>query len=292
MSIKYHAVTLAAVLFALAAGIALGAGVLGGERTTTTGSNGPNSGGGQDAALEAFTAGFAEQVGPGVVGSALEGAEVLVVEVPGVTREETDAVIESLRSADATVVGNIALTEQLTDPAERQFADGVATQSLEDVEDLEVADNSYGRVGTALARALVSTDGTDRDADGDAILAAFVSGELIEVRGDLSQTADTVVFVAGEEILDAGHGSVIAEIAGVIDASAAGVVIAGPSAQSTESGLITALAESEASMAVSTFDVLDSPLGVLTLPLVVAAEVDGTTGAYGSSRASGGALPN
>lgn len=290
MSIKYHAVTLTAVLFALAAGIALGAGVLGGESDSSTESrpDAPASSG----ELASFEAGFADRTAPALVDSVLEGSSVLVIEVPGATREGTDAVIESLQNADATIAGNIAVTERLIDPAERQFADGVATNSLDEVDDVEVAENSYGRVGAALARALVDEDGAELDGDANAIVAAFTSGDLLEVRGEIDQRADAVVFVGGAEIPDTGQASVVAEIAAVLDETATGVVVAGPSIQSAEGGLVTAVAESEASMAVSTFDVLDSPLGMAALPLVLAAEIDGTSGAYGTARAAGGPLPD
>lgn len=290
MSIRYHAVTLAAVLFALAAGIALGAGVLGGDRGSDDAGTGESTTPSDD--LAAFEIGFAESVTPDLVGSTLDDADVLVAEVPGASREGTDAVIASLEQADANVVGNIAITERLIDPAERQFADGVATNALEEVEDADDAENPYGRVGNALSRALVDVDAESLDADADAIMAAFTSGELIEVRGDLDQGADTVVVVGGDEVPSNGQASVIAEIAAVMADNGADVVVAGPAVQSAEGGIVTAVAESEASATVSTFDVLDSPLGVASLPLIVANEADGNTGAYGTERAADGVLPD
>jgi hypothetical protein len=69
------------------------------------------------------------------------------------------------------------------------------------------------------------------------------------------------------------------------------VVVAGPSSSSTDGGVIKAVRDGAFAGSVSTVDVTDTASGRVVAVLAAAAQADGQPGQWGTSRSSGGALP-
>lgn len=288
MSFRYHAATLAAVLFALAAGVALGAGVLDrgndDEAQESTSAEALSS-------LRSFEVAYAEETSQPLVKGTLRRTDVTIFELPGVSRTLVNAVTESIGAADGRVVSTVALTEKLLDSSNRTFADGVAEQATEGVSGVRNSQGSYGRVGAALTRAFFADERASLDDDAQAIASAFTEGGLLSVRGEPTQAGTVAIFLTGSDLPTGGQSEIVAELAVALDAAKIPVVVAGPSTQSLDDGLISSLAESDAATVISTSDVMDSAAGRSLLPLIVAQEVGGESGAYGTSRASDGAFP-
>ena len=81
-------------------------------------------------------------------------------------------------------------------------------------------------------------------------------------------------------------------MAGALDASGKGVVVAGPSSSSTDGGIVKAVRDSDATSSVSTVDVTDLAAGRVVTVLAAAKEATGLSGSWGTSRSADGGLPD
>ncbi|WP_375003436.1 copper transporter [Aeromicrobium sp. CTD01-1L150] len=285
ISFRYHLVSVAAVLLALAAGVALGSGFLSDSVATSSGERE-----GVDEALREFETGYAEQTSPGLIEGELGERSVVVLTVPGARAEEIEGVTRNLERAGATVTGQVELTGKLIDPANRQFAESVAQESASDVDAVGEAGDAYSRVGAALGRALLGDEG-ELDDQAQTIKAAFAEGELLSWVDEPSQRADLAVVVAGPG--RAGEsGQSLSGLLTAVDSVGSGALVAGPSQASQDGGLIAEIRDSETAASVSTVDVTDTAAGQAVAALALARAAAGEDGAWGTSRSADGALPN
>lgn len=290
ITFRYHLVSVAAILIALAAGIALGSGPLdetgdnlrGTAASTTT----------ADPAVQSFEDGFAGRTAPSLLGDRLKGQSIVVLSVPGANPAEVTGVVNDLQLAGAEVTGHVELTGKILDSASRQFAEGVAQQSAADVPEVSTATDSYGRIGAALARSFMAKEPAAVDPTAGTIRSALVEGGLIAMAKPPEQLANLAVLITGPQRAGTENQStVIAALAGAIHGTGKGVVVAGPSSSSTDGGAVKAVRDGDFASSVSTVDVTDTPTGRVVTVLAAAAQVDGQPGAWGTSRSLGGALP-
>lgn len=287
ISFRYHLVSVAAVLLALAAGIALGAGPLD-DNTILSGDD--NAGSSADPAIARFESGYAARTSGALLKGVLKSRSVVVLTLPGARAEETKDIRADIEKAGADVTGEVQLTGKLVDPANRQFAEGVAQQSASDVKGVTDAGESYGRIGAALGRSVLGKSGKNLDTTANTISSAFVEGELVTYAAKPEKFADLAVVVSGPG--RAGDsGSVAAQLAKAIDGSGRGAVLAGPSTSSQDGGVLAALRGSDAASQVSTVDVTDTAAGRVVVSLALAREADGQSGSWGTSRSADGAVP-
>lgn len=287
INLRYHIVSLAAVLIALAAGVALGAGPLAHEEATPVGAtdDAPEI----SAELAGFDAGFAALTAPDLVGGKLDGTSVVVFTTPGARDSEVASIVENLSDAGATVTGQIGLTAKLLAPSNRQFAEGVAAQSAGEAAG---TGGAYEKVGAALGAAFLSASGAETGQAARTIRSAFAEGGLIDLAKDPDRLANLAVIVAGPKRAGSqGEGNVIAQFAASLDAAGTGLVIAGPVSSGDDGGIIAQVRGSEAASSVSTIDVTDSGTGRLATVLALIAESSGTSGSWGTSRAADGPVP-
>lgn len=286
INLRYHIFSLAAVLLALAAGVALGAGVL------YTGETPDSEIGQQKAispALAGFDAGFATLTAPDLIENELKGRTVVVMTMPSAREGEVGGIVENLTLAGADVVGQIQLTSKFLAPGNRQFVEGVARQSLTDAPSTAGA---YEIIGTALARAYLTKDKDKLDESARTIRAAFSEGRLVDPVKDPNKRAELAVIIAGPTLTaDEGEGGVMAQIVGTLDSQAKGTVVAGP-VVSGEDGVVRSVRQSEAASSVTTVDVTDTGTGRIVVVLGLIREADGRGGAWGTSRAADGPVPN
>lgn len=286
INLRYHLVSLAAVLFALAAGIALGAGLL----DDAGASLGDDSDRQQDVspAVAGFDAAYAEVTSPELIRDTLRDQSVIVFTTPGAPDAQVEDVVENLQNAGATVTGRVGLTNKLLSAGNRQFAEGVATQSTDD--DLS-ADDAYGRIAMALGYAYLA-DGWDEERS-RTIRSAFTQGDLIDEASEPDQGANLAVVIAGppSEGEDADHGAVVAQLAPTLDSMSDGLLVAGPVASSDERGVVGRVRSADDTSELSTFDVTDTATGRIATVLALVREADGTSGAWGTSRSADGPMP-
>jgi hypothetical protein len=215
ITFRYHLVSVAAILIALAAGIALGSGPLDDAGDTLRGDSGTAQ---VDPALTAFDDGFAGRTAPGLLTDKLKGESVVVLTVPGASRGEVSGIVGDLQLAGAEVTGEVELTSKILDPGGRQFAEGVAQQSAADAPGVSGASDSYGRIGAAVARAFMAAEAAPTDETATAIRSAFTEGGLVSTTAAPAKLATLAVLVTGPERAGtADRSTVVAALAGAIN---------------------------------------------------------------------------
>jgi hypothetical protein len=288
ISFRYHLVSLAAVLLALAAGVALGAGPL--DDNSVLSGNSGNGGTSADPAIARFESGYAARTSGSLLKDALKDRAVVVLTLPGARAEETKDIRADIQKAGADITGEVQLTAKLVDPANRQFAEGVAQQSASDVKGVTGSGDSYGRIGAALGRSVLGDKGKKVDTTATTIGSAFDEGQLISYASKPTTFANLAVIVSGPgRTGDAG--SVSAQLAKAIDGAGLGAVLAGPSTSSQDGGALAALRDSDAASQVSTVDVTDTAAGRVVVALALAREAKEQSGSWGTARSADGAVP-
>lgn len=290
INFRFHLVSIAAILIALAAGVALGSGPLDDTgdslRGDDTGSQAVDPG------VAAFESGYAGRTSAALLKDKLKGQTVVVLTVPGTSAAEVKGVTSNLQAAGAEVTGEVNLTSRLLDASGRQFAEGVAQQAAEDVPGVSAAGDSYGRIGAALGRALLADTAAAPDETAGTIRSAFTEGKLLKLTTAPAKLATLAVLVTGPERTGgADQSGVIAALAGALNGNGKGVVVAGPSSSSTDGGAVKAVRDGDFATEVSTVDVTDTAAGRVVTALVAAAQASGQPGAWGTSRSGSGAVP-
>ncbi|WP_187271740.1 copper transporter [Aeromicrobium terrae] len=288
INFRYHLVSIAAILLALAAGIALGSGPLDDATSGLTDDNGSDTA--ADPGLARFETGYAGLTSGALLKDKLKGHSVVVLTLPGARAEETKDIRADLEKAGATVTGEVQLTAKLIDPSNRQFAEGVAQQAGEGVKGVTSAGDSYGRIGAALGRSVLGTPGRPIDSVATTISSAFTEGDLVTYAAKPKTVADLAVVVASPSKVGE-TGQVVAQLVKAVDASGKGAVLAGPSSSSRDGGSVAALRDNDASAQVSSVDVTDTAAGRVVVALALAREAAGQSGAWGTSRSADGAVP-
>lgn len=291
INFRYHLVSVAAILIALAAGVALGSGPFDDASDSIRGDDATGT---QiaDPAVRSFDAGFAAKTAAGLLKDKLDGQTVLIMTVPGTSASEVKGLTADLVLAGAQVVGQVGLTGKMLDPTGRQFAEGVAQQSASDVPGVTAAGDSYGRIGAALARAFVGDKASAPDQTATTIRSAFVEGDLVTVERAPSKLATlTVLVTSPQRAGGADQSTVIAALASSLNGSGKGIVVAGPASSSTDGGAVKAVRDGAAASELTTVDVTDSPAGLIVTVLAAVQQVGGQPGSWGTSRSTSGAFP-
>lgn len=302
---RYHLVSIVAIFFALAIGIALGAGPLQGRLTEGLVSQATQDRIDREQLRAEVLAAqdeleFADDYASGTAGAVLAaelaGRTVSLVPLPGSDPGDVRAVGELVASADGTVVSTVSLTAAVLDPANRQLADGLARRVLDGASGTSQPDaaGSYQLLGAAFARAFLTRDAdpAPQDNDANSIEAAFVEAGFIGLDGAADRRAQLALVIAGDPVEDAADGAaeVAAEVAAALDADSLGVVVAGTAA-SADGGAVGAVRSSAVSNDVSSVDSVDLPAGRVATVLAVAEQSRGGVGHYGSGDTDDGAVP-
>ncbi|WP_370619698.1 copper transporter [Mumia sp. Pv 4-285] len=284
-----------ALVVTLAGGIALGAGVLdGAEPEPASAARVVPEETPEDSAARAVADAYRADLGEAPLAGRLDGASVAVVTLPGADATIIDSVTATLRASGATVVGTVALTERMVDPADRQFVVGVAEQTLEEVKDTPTDDlSNYEVVGAALGRAIAAKTTVPTDAAGQTIVSALTEAKLATTDASPTSRAQLTVLVTGaEKDYSGGRGELVATLAAGIDAAGVGTIVAGPVGSGTTDGAVEAVRASDAAKTVSTVDVVGVPFGDLVLLSALQKERAGTAGHFGTAGAADGAWPS
>ncbi|MFT4298583.1 MAG: copper transporter [Aeromicrobium sp.] len=283
INFRYHIISLGAVFLALAVGVVFGVVVVGAD--DSSGESGENR---ADAAEQAFESAFADAAS-GLVGTNLTNRRILVVTTPGARTSEVDDLTARISTAGGTVVGEVALTTKLLDSANRQFAESIAKQSAGDVPGVQNGEDSYSRIGAALARAFIGDAEIDEQAS--TIQSAFDQGGLLDLPTAPTQRADLALIVIGPTAADSVRGEIIADVAAEMATAGAGGAVVGPSTTSVDGGVLDQVRSSDRIGSFATVDVTDLAAGRLVAVWALVRSAAGENGSWGTTRSETGRLP-
>ena len=305
---RYHVISIVAIFLALATGIALGAGPLGKEfdqqlanqaRQDREAKEDLRDQLDQTNQVMEFEGDFAQDLAPQLTNNRLANRTVAVFVLPDADEDTVGGVTSRIEGAGATITATIEIQDSLMDPAERQTAEGIATEVLKGVQGLPDTEGaqSYQLVGYSLARGYLATseEGAPVDQVAASIDGAFGDGGAgyLNVDGDLTQRANLAVVIAGPPSEDPqdGQGELLAIMVQAMDTLSGGVVVAGPIAAAGDDGYITAVRDSTASDTVSTVDVADRPAGQIVTVLALDQQAEGSVGQYGAADSADDVMP-
>ena len=303
ISLRSHAISLAAVFLALAIGVALGSGLLSNTllsgmrddkkemqdeiNVLTDEKNGLNEKLGAAGDFDAMMA-------PRILRDTLATASVVVFRTPDAVGDDVDAVVRLVGEGGGTVSGTITLSQQFVDanaaekllsvvnspivPAGRQLSTTLVDQGSQ----------AGDLLGITLLRdknpAVPAVDDTQRDT----VLATLRDTGFITYGSERIGLADAAVIVTGGALgEDAGNqGATVARFAAALAPHGAGTVVAGRDGSASGTAAI-AVTRSDAALsgAVSTVDDVDSQSGRITSVLAVGElSSGGKPGQYGIGR--------
>lgn len=305
ISLRYHAVSIAAVFLALAVGVVLGASGVS-DRVLGAVSAERDDLGGQVAAVTAerdvlaaqqrAADEFAGRIGPAAVRGMLQGQTVALV-VAGADAQDRNAVTGLLEQAGATVTGQLELTDAVGDPARADQLRELTSQLLPAGAQLPAASDTGSLVGGLLGGVLLARDGTaqvSRD-DADSVLTGLTSAGFVQP-GDVPGAANLVLVLTGGALDGADApdaAAVYARLAAELDRAGAGAVLAGRSGSAESTGAVgVARADPQIAAALSTVDNVQAGSGRVAAVLALHEQVDGRAGRYGTGvGAADGAAP-
>jgi Copper transport outer membrane protein, MctB len=293
ISLRYHAVSIAAVFLALAVGVVLGASGVS-ERLLGAVTMRADDLGGQVerltaqrdalAAAQRTSDDFAQRIGPAVVKGALQGQTVTLV-TAGADVADRTALVALLGQAGATVTGEVALTDAVGDPARADQLRQLTAQLLPAGAQLPAAADTGSLAGGLLGGVLFTKGGGTPDQE-KAVLSGLATAGFV-APGEPPAQANLAMVLTGGALtgVDAPDAAaVIARLAAQLDTSGGGVVLAGRSGSSDATGAVgVARADPTITAKLSTVDNLQSASGHLSAVLALRDQLQGLSGSYGTA---------
>ncbi|MFP5348177.1 MAG: copper transporter [Actinomycetes bacterium] len=300
---RYHVVSLVSVFMALAIGVVLGAGPLK-EAIGNQLSNEVEGLRRDKTALQQAVANrdqriahrdsFISAVAPALVAGQLGGRSVVLVTLPGTTRDVPEALSGQLEAAGATVTGRVDLQNRWVDPGQQEFRKTVAAGQVQYVDPRPPASaGPQGELAAVLARAVLTRDIAQvgqADTNADTIMGALTGGGLVKVEGQPAARASLAVVLAPEPTKAPGAGddqwtqsttASVTALLSALDAAGNGTVLAGPLAAAQKSGLLAGVRSGDLASTVSTVDTVDSPMGQVDVVLALREQLADQAGHYG-----------
>ena len=305
ISLRYHAVSIAAVFLALAVGVVLGsAGVS--DRLLSAVSNEADDLAGQVQTLraerDALTAGqlasdeFAQRIGPAAVRGLLAGRTVTLV-TSGADPADREGVLALLEQAGATPGGEVALTPAVGDPARADQLRELTSELLPTGAELPAASDTGSLVGGLLSGVVSRSGGPQAITaqQADAVLGGLAAAGFVSP-GPRPQPGDVVLVLSGGALagIDAADAAaVLARLAAQLDRVGGGTVLAGRAGSADATGAVgVARADPGVVERVSTVDDVHTGAGRVSTVLALREQLDGRAGRYGTAAtAADGAAP-
>ncbi|MBJ8348225.1 copper transporter [Antrihabitans sp. YC2-6] len=295
ISLRQHAISIAAIFLALAVGIVLGSqtiasGMLSGLRSDKddlqqqaddlqSENNQLNLQLGAADGFDAATAGR-------VVRGTLDRRTVVLVTTPDVDPGDVDGVARIIEAAGGTVTGKVALSPAFLDPASGDRLRTTLTNVIPAGIELRTGAVDQGSLGGDLLGSVLLLNPTTAQPQSTPEELALA---LDTLRGgnfvayDEVRPAQLAVVLTGDSSDPNAGGAVVARFAGALDGRGAGTVLAGRSGSAEGSGPI-AVARSDAGLSstASTIDNIDRESGRITTALALEEQLAGNTGRYGT----------
>jgi hypothetical protein len=287
ISLRHHAISLAAVFLALAVGVFLGSGVLSGP--LLSGLRGDKQDLNKQIAVltdqrnalnEKLSAAndFDTQMSGRIVRDALAGKSVVLFRTPDADGDDVDAMSRVVGQAGGVVTGTVTLTQEFVDANAAEKLRSVVNSAIVPAgAQLSTTQVDQGsQAGDLLGIALLINRNPDikpaDDTQRDTVLAALRDTGFLTYSGDRIGAADTAVVITGGALGDdAGNqGSTVARFAAGIAPHGSGTVLAGRDGSATgTSAVAVARADAGMSAAVTTVDDINSESGRITTALAL-----------------------
>lgn len=287
ISLRSHAISLAAVFLALAIGVALGSGLL--SNTVLSGLrddkhemqnqiNGLTDD--KNALNEKLSAAgeFDAQMSPRILRDALAGKSVVLFRTPDTADDDVDALTRFIGAAGGTVSGKVALTQEFVDANSAEKLLSVVNSPIVpagrqlNTKSVDQGSQAGDLLGIALLRAKEPGASAVDDGQRDAVLTALRDTGFITYGRDRIGPADTALIVTGAGLgEDAGNqGATVARFAAGLAPHGAGTVIVGRDGSASGTAAV-AVTRSDPALtgAVSTVDDVDTQSGRITAVLAL-----------------------
>jgi hypothetical protein len=307
ISLRQHAISLAAVFLALAVGVALGSGFLSGallsglrdeSRNLRTEINTLND---RDNVLNeklSSANAFDTKVAGRTVRGVLTGKSVVIFRTPDAKDGDVDGVSKIVNQAGGAVTGAVSLTQEFVDANSAEKLRSVVNSSIVpagaqlSTKLVDQGSQAGDLLGIALLinrdPAVVTVDDTQRDT----VLAALRDTGFIAYGAEHIGAANAAVVMTGGALGDdAGNQGVsAARFAAALAPHGSGVLLAGRDGSSTGTAAVAvARADVAVTQAISTVDDVDVESGRITVVLGMADLVNGgRIGQYGTGHGATG----
>lgn len=301
MRVRPGFLTTVAVVFAVAGGVALGAGPLSRDQESTdlpvvaaetTGSGDPTAQSVSQARAAAYGDTFASAVAGRVYAGGLARRDIALIQLPGADQQVIRELVDQVAAAGGEVSTTYTLADQVLDPGSKSLVDTLGSQLTAQTPSVEVGEDvtTYDRLGVLLASA-ASTDKTDGDpvrtAD-NTITASLVQAKLLEIDNDPEIRASLILVVLGSgEAYDEETDPIVESLMAGLSQGPAPLVV-GADAAAADGGSLTRLRSSSTGSTLTTVDGIDGSAGRTTAVLALIRVASGQTGgAFGAAGAQG-----
>ncbi|BBY97567.1 copper transporter [Mycolicibacterium fallax] len=300
ISLRSHAISLAAVFLALAIGVVLGSGVLSDTLLSSLRAEKRDLHGQinelqeqQNALNEKLTAAndFNTQMAPRIIRDALRDKSVVLIRTPDAADDDLEAVRRVVGTAGATVTATLALTDEFVNAnSAEKLSSVVSSVVLPAGTQLQTTLVDQGsQAGDLLGVALLIDRNPEAprvdDAQREVVLTALRDTGFIGFSGKTFGAADTAIVVTGGPLGDdAGNkGSTVARFAAALAPHGQGTVLAGRDGSGSGTGAVAVVRSTPGlATAVSTVDDINTEAGRLTTVLGLQELIGGgPTGQFG-----------
>ncbi|MFD5179994.1 copper transporter [Nocardia sp. NPDC058379] len=298
ISLRHHAISIAAIFLALAVGVVLGSQTLASDMLSGLRSDKDDLRGQVDALsaqndqltarLDAADRFIADSSGR-LLGGTLADRSVVVFTTPDADPGDIDGVSRALETAGAQVTGRIALTDAFVDAGEGDRMRSALTNIVPAGAQLRTGAVDQGSMaGDLLGLTLLLDPATNQPrstAPELALVLETLRGGGFLAYGDTPvRPAQLAVVVTGNGVAsDSGQGATIARFTGAVRARAAGTVLAGRAGAAEGNGAIAHVrAQAPLATTVTTVDNVDREIGRVTTALAFTEQLSGGAGRYGT----------
>ncbi|WP_016894050.1 copper transporter [Mycobacteroides abscessus] len=298
ITLRQHAISLAAVFLALAVGVILGSGLLNdtllsGLREDKRSQQRQIEDLNQDknALNEKLNAAssFDATMAPRMVKDALADRKVVLITTPEADRSDVDGIAQLISTAGGSVSGRIGLTDQFTDANQGERLRTIVNSSILPAgtqlrtDAVDQGSQAGDLVGIVLQIPRDPAPPVTDEQRNTALSALRQSGFITYTDGQVAPGNLAVVVTGGGLPDDAGNkGSTVARFAAALDRRGSGTVLTGRSGSANGIAAISVTrADSSLASAASTVDDIEMASGRITTVLALREQSDGHSGRYG-----------
>ncbi|WP_446226407.1 copper transporter [Nocardia sp. IBHARD005] len=298
ISLRQHAISIAAIFLALAVGVVLGSHTLAGDMLAGLRSDKTDLNTQVDAltaqnaqltarldAADQFIAGSAARI----LNGTLADRTVVVLTTPDADPADIDGVSNSLQTAGATVTGRVALAESFVDEGEGDRMRSAMANIVPAGAQLTIGAVDQGSLaGDLLGLALLQDPTTNHPRSTpqelSLILETLRGGDFLTYTDPPTRPAQLAVVITGNGVEpDTGQGATIARFTGALRARAAGTVLTGrQGAAENNAPIANVRAQAPLATTVTTVDNVDREIGRVTTTLALTEQLAGGAGRYGT----------
>jgi hypothetical protein len=303
MSMRYHVVTMTALIIVGALGVLIGSttstggsllSIVAGDRSTLASQ--VDKLGTQRSQLEQQLRAsntFAAAVAPTAVRGQLDGRRVVLVLAPDAEAADRDAVRQLVTQAGGTVTGELGLTDAITDPSRADAIRDLTTRLLPAGAQLPASSDAGSLAGGLLGSVLMTrgqtgpartTVASSGDQTGAALAGLMQTGFVRS--GPRPAPAQLAVILTGGPLTGtdaAERAATLARLAVELDRAGVGAVLAGRTGAEGAHGAVGVVrADGAAASALSTVDGVQTTVGRVATVLALREQADGRSGRYGA----------